>query len=285
MEVVVSKGFLLFAQNTDSVDYVKQAYALALSIKNTQNFIKNVSLVTNSKIPKKYSKVFDQIIPIPYFKKIKNSPLQAEHRYQLYNASPYDETIVLDSDMLMSNDISGWWDYCSNYDIHFCNRVTNYKLETITDTVHRKTFIANELPNVYYALHYFKKSEKAQEFFKVLEFVVNNWQACYGKFAPMEYQNWVSMDVSAAIAIKLSGMEEVATTSTNPMNFTHMKSAIQGWPIIPDSWQTAVPCILDKRGNLIVGNIRQNELFHYVEKNFVNEKILAKLEGLIDDRN
>jgi hypothetical protein len=91
------------------------------------------------------------------------------------------------------------------------------------------------------------------------------------------------MDVSTAIALKISGMEDVAISSTNPMRFTHMKSAIQGWPVIPDSWQTAVPCILDKHGNVVIGNIRQNELFHYVEKHFINEKILAKLEELIHD--
>ena len=95
----MSKGFLLFAQNTDSIDYVKQAYALALSIKISQNSINNVSLVTNSKVPKKYRDIFDKIIPIPYFKIVENSPLQAEHRYQLYNAcllytspSPRDRT-------------------------------------------------------------------------------------------------------------------------------------------------------------------------------------------------
>ena len=281
----MSKGFLLFAQNTDTVDYVKQAYALALSIKSSQHDIKNVSLVTNSKVPKKYAAVFDQIIPIPYFKKIENSPLQAEHRYQLYAATPYEETIVLDSDMLLLEDISDWWNYCSNYDVHFCNRVTNYKLETIIDTVHRKTFIANQLPNIYYALHYFKKSKQADEFFKVLEFVVNNWEACYGEFTPKEYQNWISMDVSAAIAIKISGMEDITTSVCNPMNFTHMKSAIQGWPIVPNSWQIAVPCILNRQGNLVVGNIQQNKLFHYVEKNFINAKILSKLEELANGRN
>lgn len=280
----MSKGFLIFAQNTDTVDYVRQAYALALSIKNSQDTVSNVSLVTNSIVPKKYQKVFDQIIPIPYFKEIENSPLQAEHRYQLYSATPYDETIVLDSDMLLSEDISNWWTYCSNYDVHFCNQITNYKLEKITDTVHRKTFIANNLPNVYYALHYFKKSDRAYEFYKVLEFVVNNWAACYGQFAPNEYQNWVSMDVSAAIAIKLSGMEDNVISVCNPMNFTHMKSAIQGWPVVPDSWQTAVPCILNNQGSVIVGNIKQYKLFHYVEKHFINDNLLSKLEELADGR-
>ena len=104
----MSKGFLIFAQNTESVDYVQQAYVLALSIKYSQPEINNVSLVTNSVVPDEYTSIFDQIIPIPWFKELEDSPLQAENRWKLYHATPYDETIVLDSDMLVLADISLW---------------------------------------------------------------------------------------------------------------------------------------------------------------------------------
>ena len=101
----MSKGFLVFAQNSGSVDYVQQAYALALSIKLSQNEITDISIVTNDNVPYEYQKIFDQVIPIPYFKEEINSTLKAEHRYQLYAATPYDETIVLDSDMLVMEDL------------------------------------------------------------------------------------------------------------------------------------------------------------------------------------
>lgn len=275
----MSKGFLLFAQNTETVDYVKQAYALALSIKLSQTSIKNVSLVTNSPVPEQYAQVFDQIIPIP-FESGGSSALQGEHRWKLYYATPYEETIVLDSDMLMLEDISAWWDYCSNYDVKFCSQIKNYKLELIQDTYHRKAFIANHLSNPYFALHYFKKNQPAFEFYKVLEFVCNNWQWCYDQFAMKEYQEWLSMDLAAAIAIEIMGIHEQVIDVCNPMNFVHMKTPIQGWPTIPLSWQDAVPFIFNSRGELIVGNIKQSKLFHYVEKNFITDKILQRLEAL-----
>ena len=275
----MSKGFLLFAQNTETVDYVKQAYALALSIRLSQTAVKNVSLVTNSPVPDYYVHVFDQIIPIP-FESEGSSTLQGEHRWKLYYATPYEETIVLDSDMLMLEDISAWWDYCSNYDIKFCSQIKNYKLELIQDTYHRKAFIANHLSNPYFALHYFKKNQPAFEFYKVLEFVCNNWQWCYDQFAMKEYQEWLSMDLAAAIAIEIMGIHEQVIDICNPMNFVHMKTPIQGWPTIPLSWQDAIPFILNSRGELIVGNIKQSKLFHYVEKNFITDKILQRLESL-----
>ena len=275
----MSKGFLLFAQNTETVDYVKQAYALALSIKLSQSAINNVSLVTNSPVPEHYIHVFDQIIPIP-FESEGSSVLQGEHRWKMYYATPYEETIVLDSDMLMLEDISAWWDYCSNYDVKFCSQIKNYKLESIQDTYHRKAFISNHLSNPYFALHYFKKNQPAFEFYKVLEFVCNNWQWCYDQFAMKEYQEWLSMDLAAAIAIEIMGVHEQVIDICNPMNFIHMKTPIQGWPTIPLSWQDAVPFIFNSRGELIVSNIKQSKLFHYVEKNFITDKILQRLEAL-----
>ena len=105
----MSNGFIVLAQNTDTVDYVQQAYALALSIKFSQQNINSISLVTNDPVPEKYQKVFDQIIPIPWFDPNSNSILKAENRWKLYHVSPYKSTIVLDTDMLLLEDISGWW--------------------------------------------------------------------------------------------------------------------------------------------------------------------------------
>lgn len=282
MGVVVSKGFLVVAQNTDSDDFVRQAYLLALSIKFSQHDVKNISIITNDRVSGKYKKVFDNIIPIPFGDQSNNSRFRAENRWKVYHATPYDETIVLDTDMIFTEDVSAWWDYCSNYDIKFCSRIKNYKLETIVeDSVHRKTFLANSLPNPYYALHYFKKSDSSHEFYKTLEFVCNNWEWCWGKFAPEEYQNWLSMDLATAVTIEMLGLNETAIDVCSPLEFVHMKSAVQGWPMIPDKWTDAVPCVLNSKGDFIIGNIKQSKLFHYVEKHFANDYIEARLEDLV----
>jgi len=274
----VSKGFLVFAQNTDTVDYVRQAYALALSIKFSQPEINSVSIVTNSPVPDEYQTVFDQIIPIPWFDETVDSALKAEHRWKLYHASPYTETIVLDADMLMLADISLWWEYCGNYDIKFCNRIRNYKKDVIVqDTYHRKTFISNNLNNPYYALHYFKQSDYAHDFYKVLEFVINNWEYCRGTFAPLDPQEWVSMDLAVALASKIYGIEDDVLS---PLEFIHMKPAIQGWATTPISWRNFVNYVLNKKGEFVVGNIKQEKLFHYIDKNFVDDNLINRLEEL-----
>lgn len=275
----MSKGYLIFAHNTE-VNYVEQAYALALSIKASQRTIKSVSLVTNDPVPKKYQSVFDTIIPIPWVEEIEITRYAGEHRWKLFHVTPYDETIVLDSDMLVLEDITSWWDYCSNYDLKFCSQIKNYKLEKIEDTVHRKAFTSNNLTNPYFALHYFKKSDSALAFYKTLEFVCNNWEWCYDLFAKDNWQNCLSMDLASAIAIEITGLYDAVIDSCSPLEFVHMKPAIQGWPLAAASWQDAVPCVLNTKGELVVGNIKQSRIFHYVDKEFLSKKIIKRLQEL-----
>lgn len=279
----MSKGFVILVQNTADVDYLKQAYALALSIQISQSTVKNISLVTSDEVPEHYKQVFDQILPIPWVTEQSTSRYRAEHRWKLYYASPYDETIVLDADMLILEDIATWWDQCSNYDVNYCSRIKNYKLNVVTDSFYRKAFVNNNLPSPYSALHYFKKSEAASEFYKVLEFVCNNWEWCYGNFAPDEYENFLSMDLATAITIELTGMHSCLDVNS-PLEFIHMRPLLQDWEIPFASWQDAVPCVLNSDGYLIVGNIRQSRIFHYIEKDFLTDAMVLKLEEVANGK-
>lgn len=280
----MSKGFLVLAQNTSDTNYVEQAYLLALSIKNSQTTVTSISLATNDKVPAKYKKVFDQVIEIPWIDDREPTRFRAENRWKIYHITPYEETIVLDSDMLVLEDISLWWKNCSNYNLKFCSRVKNHKLEENDNAFYRRAFNANNLTNPYFALHYFKKSQYAHDFYKVLEFVCNNWEWCYTKFAPKEYQDCPSMDLISAIAIEIFGDHEQIIDVTSPLEFIHMKPANQGWKLTPSSWQDAVPYVFNSRGELIVGNIKQSKVFHYVESSFVSKNLISKLENLVNGK-
>lgn len=277
----MSKGFLVYAQNTPDVNYVEQAYALALSIKYSQKEINNISLVTNDQVPSKYLEVFDKIIEIPWTENTTVTRYCAENRWKLYHITPYDETIVLDSDMLVLEDISNWWNYCSHYDLKFCSKIRNYKGELVIDTIYRKAFVNNNLTNPYFALHYFKKSNNAHEFYKVLEFVCNNWEWCWTKYASSNYQNWLSMDLATAVAIEIIGNYDYIVEANNPLEFIHMKVGIQNWIATPTYWQDACSFVLNSKGELIVNNIKQSKIFHYVEKDFLTLKLKRQLTELV----
>lgn len=280
----MSRGFVVVAQNTETIDYVRQAYALALSIKLSQTVHTQLTIITNDHVPDEYATAFDQIIPIPWDDNASGSYWKIENRWKIYHVTPYDETIVLDTDMLILEDITAWWDYCSNYDIKFCSSIKNYKLDKVVDTFHRKAFVANGLSNPYFALHYFKKSDVAYRFYKTLEFVSSNWEWFYTKFAPLEYQKWLSMDLAAAICIEINGIHQIALDNESPLEFIHMKPAIQGWSNIGCKWYETVPVVLNSRGDLIVGNIKQSKVFHYVMDKFLSPKIIERLVELVNGK-
>jgi hypothetical protein len=80
----------------------------------------------------------------------------------------------------------------------------------------------------------------------------------------------------------MSGMQDDVFDINSPLHFIHMKTPLQDWPISPVSWQDTVPYVLNSKGNLVVGNIKQDKLFHYVEKNFISKRILSRLQELAD---
>ena len=277
-----SKGFIILAQNSEGIDYIRQAYALALSIKLSQPVYNSVSLITDSKVDEKYADVFDHILDIPFTDEATSSSWKVENRWKFIYASPYDETIVLDSDMLFFKDITTVWDKLANHDVFFANQVVDFKGRIITDITSRKTFISNNLPNVYFALHYFKKTAPAFEFYKALEFVVHNWERCYTEVAPVDYQNWLSMDVSASIAVKILSIEEQVTNKALKFNFTHMKPTLQGWQPSPSSWVDFADTLYTPNGKLYINQFHQTGIVHYVEDEFLSPNILSILENQND---
>jgi len=273
----MSKGFCLLAQNNSKTDYVRQAYALALSL-HLYNKDQKISLITNDEVPKEWQSVFDQIIPIPWTDSAADSDWKIENRWKVYHASPYDETIVLEADMIFTSDITHWWNELTKRDLFFVSNVRTYRDELITNRFYRKTFDANNLPNLYSALHYFKKGPVAKEFYNLLEIIVNNWALFYSKYAPNEYQKWCSIDVSVAIASKILGNEHDITDPNSFITFTHMKPIIQGWYNKPEKW-TKVTGKYYTEGKLFLGNYLQTRVLHYVEDEFLTDELIEKMEN------
>lgn len=270
----MSKGYLIYAEDRPGNKFTRSAYALAMTIKvNCPG--SNVSLVSNS-VPDEYKHVFDHIIETPWDQK-QSSMYAAEHRWKLYHCSPYDETVVMDADMLVLDDISVYWDTFKNHDVFYTTNVYDYRGNLIEDTYYRKAFAANNLPNFYSALHYFKKSEAAKEFYDMVETINNNWELFYGKFVSIHYPKVASMDVSASLAAKILDRQSTFSSQSSPVKFVHMKPLLQRWEVPPISWQERVGTYFTGV-DLKIGNFKQNEVFHYIEESFLTDQMLALVE-------
>ena len=271
----MSKGFVFLAQNSKD-DYVLQACLLAMSLKATQQDC-NICLITNDDVPVKYKKLFDVIKEIPWTDSAEDKEWKVDNRWKLYHASPYDETIILDTDMLVLQDLENWWAFLKNYDLFFVSNVYTYRGELITSDYYRKTFTVNELPNLYAGFHYFKKCDFAKDFYSWLELVMNNWEFFYGKYAKELYQKSLSVDLSAAIVAKILDCDkQITNNKTLFPSFTHMKPYIQGWENVGSKWQDRVGSYLTDDLKLKIGNHIQQGIFHYTEKDFVTHDKIKK---------
>lgn len=108
----MSKGILCFAINNESINYVKQAKFLALRAKEYLDL--PVSVVTN--IDVEDDSMFDQVIKITHnaeqnIRRYYNGAedyevldFRNDSRPLAYDLSPYDETIVLDTDYVICSD-------------------------------------------------------------------------------------------------------------------------------------------------------------------------------------
>jgi hypothetical protein len=271
----MNKNFILVAQNTLTEDYVKQACVCAMSIHATNSNV-SIAIITDDIIPAEYKQLFDYIIPIPWGDLAKKYEWKIHNRWKIYFVSPYEDAVVLDTDMLVLEDLTHYFKFLQNYNIWLTSNVLDYRGNRITGDFYRKRFVNYNLPNVYFGLHYFKKSEFALEFYSWLDIITNNWKQFYKFDGKQLVQPTASMDLTAAMTTSILDCESLVTNNRlDSPTFVHMKPNIQGWDGIVEKWQKKVGTYLTEDLDLYIGNYKQHGVFHYTEKDFVNDEIVS----------
>ncbi len=108
-----SKGILLFAFNTDAVDYVAIAEQSARLINHTLNL--PVTIISDSDVDNQFKNVRAGYA--------NGTPWRNGDRYRAYELSPYDETILLDTDYLVLDDsLLKVLDTTIDYRLMHCNQ-------------------------------------------------------------------------------------------------------------------------------------------------------------------
>ena len=282
----MSKGYVILAQNNVKDDYIKMAYVAAMSIKISQLTVNNVTLITDvpDAVPHHYREAFDQILPILWYDDALGSDWKIENRWKIYHITPYKQTVLIDADMLFLTDISHWWKYLEkNHDLFIADRVTTYRNEEIKSDYYRKVFTSNDLPNTYSAFTYFKKSQDAEIFWKFVEIIVKNWKDFYQKYLENNRPNYLSIDVVFGLAVKILGYEDKVFSKFDYPTFTHMKGRVQNWSYEKDRWMDITPVYLNDQCQLKVGNYSQEGIFHYTEKDFLNDNVYYKYQKLFKE--
>lgn len=237
----MNKGFVIVANNTKTVNYIEMAQELEYSIKQCMD-----TPVTILTLP--------DLDPESDWKLIND--------YQVYNHSPYEYTIKLESDMIIPQSIDYWWDILKHRDIVVCSTIRNYD-NTISNVKAYRQFITdNNLPDVYNAITYFKKSPLAEQFYKIVKDVFENWEE-YKTILKCDKDEIVTTDWAYSLACHILGVENT-TLPFEPMSMIHMKQFINN--TITDDWTRE---LITEFAPLRINTVPQLYPFHYHQKHFI----------------
>ena len=195
----MTKGVVVVARNNKSLDYIKQATFLADKVK--QHLDLPTSVITDSTeylYSKKYDSKFDNIIPIVWKSEdmidgetlLSKSELHNNRRYHdgtvaskelqfkngartgVYDVTPYDETLLIDTDVLIMNDI---YKYCFEQSHNFLIYDKSYDLAGFRNP-NEFQYISDTGVKFYWAtIVFFRKTEENKIFFDLLNHIQDNW--------------------------------------------------------------------------------------------------------------
>jgi hypothetical protein len=278
----MSKGFLVVAENNNNVDYIKMAYVLALSLKATQPINNKLSIITTeprSSILDIYANEFDEIIICEKDDKWKEKSKSIDTTSlcaSYYKHTPYNETIVLDTDMIFTQDISLWWSILKDKELVFTTNVKTFRGDNAKGDYYRKVFTDNSLPNIYTGLFYFKKGDLSKSYFEMVNTIFNNWEMFFDQLKGDHKPTFLNADLAYSIAYKLLALPDYSYLKVP--TFTHMKSQLQDIGNVKEEWTKFLNVFVNENLDIKINNYSQLYPLHYHDKNFLSKEIIKSYE-------
>ena len=177
-----SKGVLVFAKNNNGIDYVKQASYVAKRVKQYMDL--PTTIVTDSPVyAQKFPKgTFDTILkirgddnsnPRNYYDGFSSKELQFKNknRFSAFKFSPYDETILMDTDFIVSNNnLNKCFESNSSFMLYKNAKSLSFNNSTEFD------YISDPSIDFYWAtVVYFKKTNLSKMFFDLVNHIQDEW--------------------------------------------------------------------------------------------------------------
>jgi hypothetical protein len=236
-------------------EYIECAKCLAGSIKQ-HNTYNQVCLLTDVLIE---DPLFD------YVRIMQNPNANAfANDWQVFNTSPFRETIKLEADCLVTSNIDYYWDIFRKRDLVISTGCRDYYNNTSNSRHYRSIFDQNCLPDTYNAMVYWRLSNTAKEFFELVRNIFQNWEQF--KTLIKFPETIPTTDVVYAMAATVIGKEKV--TLTNSPSIVHMKKHIIKSQT--NDWTRELVWERVPTG-LKINTVHQQGVFHYYIKDWIKE--------------
>lgn len=183
----MSKGVLTFARNNSQVDYLKQAIFLAKRVRKYLNLPTTVATDSVDYLAEaypNYKEVFDTVIELDWtdthsLKRYydgsitqKRLEFKNDSRCLAFDISPYDETILLDTDFIIADDVLK---NCFDQDLDFLIYKNAYDLANFRD-YSEFDYVSDTSVDFYWATCvFFRKTDTNNIFFNLIKHIQENW--------------------------------------------------------------------------------------------------------------
>ena len=128
---------------------------------------------------------------------------------------------------------------------------------------------------------FFKKnSKKANEFFTLARWIINNPDEFKGKFLTKSAGVVIGTDESFALSANILDIAGEIAYKLEFLKVVHMKSMLQDWPWPVEKWSNHVGFYFNRKGQLKIGNYQQDGIIHYVEKETMTDELVNILEEI-----
>ena len=184
--------------------------------------------------------------------------------WQVFVASPYRQTIKLEADMICASPIDHWWPLFERRDVVISQGARTFYDQPAVSRYYRKIFDANNLPDVYNAITYWRLSNTAKEFFNLVRQIFEQWDS-YKRV--LKFPDDVpTTDVVYAIVAVIMGVENITLPARLGPTIVHMKRYIN--PIQTDNWTKE---LVWENDPFRINTVAQFGLVHYHIKEWTNE--------------
>ena len=181
--------------------------------------------------------------------------------WQMFYVSPYRQTIKLEADMLCSCPFDHWWTMFETRDVVISQGARDFYGNPAQSRAYRKTFDANNLPDVYNAITYWRLSTTAQTFFGSVRDIFQNWTE-YKKLLKFAEEQ-ASTDLVYAMTAKIMGTETVTLPVGMGPTIVHMKQHINN--LQGSDWTQE---LVWEHMPLRINTVAQQGMFHYHVKDW-----------------
>jgi|LauGreDrversion4_2_1035121.scaffolds.fasta_scaffold206964_2 hypothetical protein len=255
LPVLAERGYLIPAVSTPETNYIRCAIVLAQSIRQYHPNA-NICLLTNEKID---LPLFNHVVTLPH-----GDQGGYANDWQVFEASPYRETIKIEADMILASEFDHWWNMFEHRDVVISQGCRDFYDNTSISRHYRKFIDENRLPDVYNAITYWRLSQTAQEFFGLVRNIFEHWDQFRRlvKFA----EEIPSTDFVYAMAAEIMGRERVILPPGHGPSIVHMKKHIIG--TTGENWPRELVWEYDP---LRIQTVAQWGMFHYHIKDWCYE--------------